>query len=590
MVNKASTHRACALVITLAMLGCSTSSETLDGGADVPSHDAGQGYTCGQLLHCDQTCMDSACTDQCYRDATAVAQGLFDEFNACIATNCSSAPGGPCADASSTECQSCGQMVATGACISRLLPCTQDMMHGPPNPDGGGVMGMDAGPQTNCGALLTCHAACADGDTACGAACEATATPTALTLEMALNDCLAMACPSTPGGPCEMPGLDCMGCIEQVTLAEPNTCAAPYVACNMDTSAGGAATPMALVDGGVLSTVLTGLRQPASTIVASNGYLYYTQVVGDEPVSRFALDTDGGVTEAGVAVSTLGPNQRTPVSLAVDDHNVYVWSVGTFELGSSFNNMDGTVVQVPLDGSPAIMLGDGIEVFYDAAYLNAVAVDSSYVYWVAGANGADGAIMRAPIGGGSAPVAIYSGLQLPQGVVSDGTNVYWVEWGTFDTSTGRANNDGSVWQGSTDGTAARIQLGSSQPAPSGIAVDASHVYWTNLGPLGGLNLPAPLSGSVMMAPIGGGSLTTIADHQAVPVCIIVAGSTVYWSQYGLNVPGWIMSAPAGGGAVVPLASGLYDPAALAVWNGTIYWTNANSSPHDGYIMSLRPLP
>lgn len=488
------------------------------------------------------------------------------------------------------QCQNCGQMAATGACISQLLPCTQDRMHGPPNPDGGVMMMMDAGTRTNCGGLLACHVACTDGDTACAAACEASATPTAITLEMSLNECLAMACPSTPGGPCETPGLACMGCVEQVTLAEPNTCAAAYVECNMDTSAGGTLTPTSLVDGGVLSTVLTGLRQPASTIVARNGYMYYTQVISDEPLSRFALDMDGGVTDAGPAVTTLGPPHPTPVSIAVDDHNAYVWSVGTFELGSSYNNHDGTVVQVPLDGSAAITLGDHIEVFYDAGYLNAVAVDATHVYWVAGAMGSSGAIMRAPIGGGSAAVAVYTGLHLPQGVVTDGTNVYWVEWGTFDAATGRSNNDGAVWQGSVDGTATAIRLAANQDAPSTLAVDGAHVYWVNIGPLGGLNLPAPLSGSVMMTPIGGGTLTTIADHQAVPFSLIIGGGRLYWSQYGLNVPGWIMSAPLGGGPATPLVSGLNDPSALAYWNGALYWTNVNSSPHDGYFMSLRPVP
>jgi hypothetical protein len=565
------------LALAAAAAGCETGSSGMDGGTDAGP----PGLTCGRLLTCDQGCTSQECTNQCYADATAVAQGLFVAFTGCLDANCSAEAGGPCADSSSSTCSDCNQTAALGPCVSSLVSCQHDTSVAPANPDGGVVAPPDAGPTYNCGQLLLCENACTSGDEACRSACSASATPEARALNGVLYDCLEMACPSTPGGPCEMPGLECNGCIEQVTLAEPNTCADPYVACNMDTSTGGPGVPRTFVDGGVLSTVLTGLRQPASTILASDGYLYYTQVVHDEPVSRLSLEGDAGV------VTTLGPPQPTPVSLAVDSNNVYVWSVGTFELGSSFNNQDGTVVQVPLNGDPAITLGDHMEVFYDAAYLNAVAVDSTHVYWVAGANGSDGAIMRAPIGGGRAAVAIYTGLSLPQGVVTDGTNVYWVEWGTFDAD-GRAVNDGSVWQGSVDGTATRIQLAENQPAPSGIAIDASWVYWTNLGPLGGLNLPAPNSGSIMMAPIGGGTLTTIADSQAVPVCIIVSGSRIYWSQYGLSAPGLIMTAPTGGGAVTPLVAGLYDPAAIAIWGDTIYWTDANSSPDSGYIMSLSP--
>jgi hypothetical protein len=460
---------------------------------------------------------------------------------------------------------------------------------------------MDAGPTYNCGELNTCLAGCTGDAGACTTACNAQATPEAKALEATLQSCLATACPSTDGGPCTNAGSACMACIEEVTLAEPDTCATPYIACNMDKSNnpdGGGGTQV-FVDGGVVSTVLTGLSQAASTIVASNGYLYFTQVVGGGPVYRLPIG-DGGAPlgdggDAGVAfrdgsapVQVVGPPQSTPVSLAVDTNNVYVWSVGTFNLGSEINNHDGTVVQIPLDGGAPITLGSGLEVLYDAAYLNAVAVDAQYVYWVQGAVGNDGAIMRVPIGGGT-PVAIYSTQEIPQAVVSDGTNVYWATWGTFNDG-GTSNNDGNVWQGPAGGNAQPHQLASGQPAPSAIAVDSSNVYWVDLGTLGGDNFPALNSGSVWKVPIGGGnaSVTSIAMGQAVPVSIAVAGGTVYWSQYGLSSPGLIMSAPTQGGTAAPLVAGLYDPAALAIAGDTIYWTCANSSPTSGYIQALTP--
>ena len=578
------------LAVTLVSLAsCDSGGSDDDGGGDAGPPPPG--ITCSKLLFCDQACTSKDCTDGCYAQATGVAQGLFNQLNACIDTQC------PNADST------CQQNAASGACGGDLSSCFADTFVGPADPDGGAVVVPDAGPSYNCGELNVCLAGCAsDAGADCANGCNAKATPEAEALLSALNSCLAVACPSTDGGPCATQGQACAGCIEQVTLAEPNTCAAPYVACNSDTSNvdGGAVTPTALVDGGVLSTVLTGLDQAASTIVASNGWLYFTQVIENGPVYRLWVGDgpsafpdggvafgDGGATrpDGGVLLESIGPPQPTPVSLAVDANNVYAWSVGTFKLNSSINNQDGTVVQIPIGGAPAITLATGVEVFYDSGYLNAVAVDATNVYWVAGANGNDGAIMRAPIGGGT-PVALYSGQALPQALATDGTHVFWADWGTFD-SQGRSNNDGTVWQGTVNG-ATPIQLASNQSGPSTIGFDATNVYWVNLGPLGTANFPALNSGTVMRAPIGGGSLTTIASSQSVPFSLAVGAGNIYWTDYGLSAPGLIMSAPANGGITVPLVSGLDDPSALAISGSTLYWTIANSSPNKGAIMALTP--
>ncbi|HEY1958904.1 MAG TPA: hypothetical protein VGH28_25000 [Polyangiaceae bacterium] len=578
------------LVATAVILAaCDSSPDTGDAGDDAEA--PLPGLTCSKLLFCDQACTSSPCTDGCYAQATGVAQGLFDAFNACVAAQC---PNGD---------STCQQNAATGACGGNLSSCFADTFVGPADPDGGAKVVPDAGGSYNCGELNVCLSGCpADAGADCAAACNAKATPEAEGLLAALDSCLAIACPSTAGGPCASPGPACDGCIEQVTLAQPNTCAAPYVACNSDTSNadGGAATPTSLVDGGALTTVLTGLDQAASTIVARNGWLYFTQVIENGPVYRLWIGDgagafpdggvafgDGGATrpDGGVLLESLGPPQPTPVSLAVDDSNVYVWSVGTFDLNSSINKKDGTVVQVPLNGGPATTLATGLEVFYDSGYLNAVAVDATSVYWVAGANGNDGTIMRVPIGGGT-PVALYSGQYLPQALATDGTNVYWADWGTFD-SQGRSNNDGTVWQGTVNGATA-IQLASNQSGPSTIAFDSSNVYWVDLGPLGAANFPALNSGTVMRAPIGGGTVTTVASSQSVPFSIAVSSSQIFWTDYGLSAPGLIMSAPANGGITVPLVSGLDDPSAITVSGSTLYWTIANSSPNNGAIMALSP--
>jgi hypothetical protein len=194
--------------------------------------------------------------------------------------------------------------------------------------------------------------------------------------------------------------------------------------------------------------------------------------------------------------------------------------------------------------------------------------------------------MRATIGMQDA-ASIYTGQLIPEAIATDGTNVYWASWGTFDAQ-GHSNNDGTISQGPVSGGTPKI-LASNLSAPSTMTIDAQNVYWGNLGALGGDNLPSPETGAVMQVPIGGGTVTTLASAQAIPIGIAVSGGTVYWAQYGFSVPGLIMSARSGGGSVVPLVAGLDDPFAVTISGNTIYWTNTPSSNGSGTILSLSPL-
>ena len=57
----------------------------------------------------------------------------------------------------------------------------------------------------------------------------------------------------------------------------------------------------------------------------------------------------------------------------------------------------------------------------------------------------------------------------------DGTNVYWVNWGT----SGNNFTDGNVMKITTNGTSPMV-LASTQDLPVGIAIDATRVYWSHL--------------------------------------------------------------------------------------------------------------
>ncbi len=127
-----------------------------------------------------------------------------------------------------------------------------------------------------------------------------------------------------------------------------------------------------------------------------------------------------------------------------------------------------------------------------------------------------------------------------------------------------------------------VVLASSQDSPFAITLDATSVYWTNLGPLGGGKAAIRLPGSVVKMPIAGGTPTTLAGGQVGPVCIAVDATSVYWCDQGTcpsdggACNGAVMKVPLGGGAAVPLASVL-RPDGIAVDSTNIYWTDQGST-------------
>ena len=78
---------------------------------------------------------------------------------------------------------------------------------------------------------------------------------------------------------------------------------------------------------------------------------------------------------------------------------------------------------------------------------------------------------------------------------------------------------------------AAITLASGQGSIRGLAVDATHVYWTNARTAEGL---------VMKVALDGGTPVMIASQQATPNSVAVDATSVYWTN-GVPIgpgPGW----------------------------------------------------
>lgn len=170
-----------------------------------------------------------------------------------------------------------------------------------------------------------------------------------------------------------------------------------------------------------------------------------------------------------------------------------------------------------------------------------VVTDGTFVYW---ADHEGGTLNSVAVGGGSAS-SFATGQVHPLALAVDVNNAYWVA----------ANG---VYQ--FGGSAVTLLASGS---PTSIAVDSSYVYWTDEG-------TQSQEGTVKRVPIGGGTVTTIATGQASPRGIFVSGSTVYWVNYG---NGEVMSAAITGGGVVALAASQSGPTSLVVVGSKVYWTN-----------------
>lgn len=147
------------------------------------------------------------------------------------------------------------------------------------------------------------------------------------------------------------------------------------------------------------------------------------------------------------------------------------------------------IVRIGLDGSNQTTLASGIA---GTNGLSGLAVDGNYVYYASPA----GTVGRVPIGGGSA-TSLLTGLNpAPSGLAVNSTHIFWGA-GTVSSPITRANLDGTN----------PIALVSGLSRPAGVAVDSTSIFWTDAtsGTIGRANLDGSSPNSSFIAgafPVG----------------------------------------------------------------------------------------
>jgi hypothetical protein len=277
-------------------------------------------------------------------------------------------------------------------------------------------------------------------------------------------------------------------------------------------------------------------------VAASCGSNSPAIIVSNTTAFSIALDANSiyWTSYDGVYSAPKNGNDVTPTQLAsfgagaslvsgvsVDSTAIYWIESGMCETGST----DGKVMTAALDGSAPTVLASG------QACPAGLAIDDDTVYWATA-----GAIYTVPKAGGTA-ATIATAEMNALSITVDNTNVYWTD---FD----------GVSLASKAGSSAVTSLATGLGFVRGVAVDAAFVYYASYN----------VDGIVAKVPIAGGASITLATDNSDPSWVAVDASHVYWTDTYK-----VFRTTLDGASTETLDGTDYGVSAIALDDDDVYW-------------------
>jgi hypothetical protein len=232
---------------------------------------------------------------------------------------------------------------------------------------------------------------------------------------------------------------------------------------------------------------------------------------------------------------------------------------------TTYMAMKDTLKRAPLDGSQQI-----VEMATNLPSPHAIVLDGASVYWTNFLPGT-GAVMKMPLDGvlGDSMTTLTPSPNFYHHLVISGSELFFTNYSAYP--------GGAIVKMRTDGTGFTI-LADRQDHPTNLAVDATHVYWTDWGDLG----------FVMKGPREGGAGVQVVGGQRKPYGVAVDATNLYWTS---TQDGSVMKKPLAGGDPQLLAAAAGDQAYnLTVDETYVYWTTfgtaANGTADVGAIKKV----